>query len=60
MGLVFNPFTCDFDYVGTSGGGGSSFDPDTILTGTSNNLRAESDPGLEVLVDSQGNVLVGA
>ena len=50
MAFKFNPFTGTFDLVGS--GGGSSFDPDTILTGY-------VDGDLEVLIDSLGNVLIG-
>jgi hypothetical protein len=49
MAFKFNPFTGTFDLVGS---GGSSFDPDTILTGY-------VDGDLEVLIDSLGNVLIG-
>lgn len=51
MAFKFNPFTGTFDLVGS--GSGSTFDPDTILTGY--NLDME----LAVLVDSFGNVLIG-
>lgn len=51
MAFKFNPITGNLDLVGS---GGSSFDPDTILTGY--NIDGE----LAVLVDNNGNVLVGA
>ncbi len=49
MTLIFNPFTRTFDFVGA--GTGSTFDPNTILTGY--NSAGE----LDVLIDEDGNVL---
>ena len=51
MAFKFNPLTGNFDLVGT--GGGSTFNPDTILTGV--NVSGE----LAVLIDNNGNVLTG-
>lgn len=60
MSYRFNPFTGTFDEVGaSSGGGGSSFDPDTILTGPTECLYAGPTVPIEVLLDNNGNVLVG-
>jgi hypothetical protein len=44
---------------GSSSGGGSSFDPDTILTGPTECLYSGSVAPLSVLIDNNGNVLVG-
>lgn len=55
----FNPFTGKFDLVGS--GSGSTFDPDTILTGPISVLvYSGPDAPLVVLLDGNGNVLVGA
>ncbi len=58
MPLKINPITGQLDLVG-SGGGGSSFDPDTILTGPTECLYSGPTAPLDVLIDSNGNVLVG-
>lgn len=57
MAFKFNPFTGTFDLVGS--GGGTTFDPDTILTAQSNSLQPSDVSNLDVLVDSLGNVLIG-
>lgn len=44
---------------GDGGGGGSSFDPNTILTGPTECLYAGPIAPLEVLIDNNGNVLIG-
>lgn len=58
MPLKINPIYGTLDLVG-SGGGGSSFDPDTILTGPTECLYSGPTAPLDVLIDSNGNVLVG-
>lgn len=58
MAFKFNPITGQLDLVGGSGGG-SSFNPDTILTGPTECLYAGSVAPLDVLIDNDGNVLVG-
>lgn len=58
MPFKLNVFTGQLDLVG-SGGGGSSFDPDTILTGPTECLYSGPTAPLDVLIDSNGNVLVG-
>lgn len=57
MSFKFNPFTGTLDIVGT--GTGSTFDPDTILTGITECLYAGPVAPLTVLLDSDGNVLIG-
>lgn len=59
MPLKLNSITGQLDLVGSGGGGGSSFDPDTILTGPTECLYAGPTVPIEVLVDNNGNVLVG-
>lgn len=55
MSFKFNPFTGNFDLVGSFSG--SSFDVDSILTGpTECNHSAPTTPQ-EVLIDDSGNVL---
>jgi len=44
---------------GDGGGGASSFDPNTILTGPTECLYAGPIAPLEVLIDNNGNVLIG-
>lgn len=56
MAFKFNPLTGQFDLVGS---GGAPFDPDTILTGPTECVYVGPTPPLEVLVDNNGNVLVG-
>lgn len=59
MAFKFNPITGKLDIVGT-GGTGPAFDPDTILTGPASVLLYSGpDAPLVVLVDGDGNVLVG-
>lgn len=55
MGFKFNPLTGELDLVNS----GATFDPDTILTGPSECLYSGPTPPLEVLVDNNGNVLIG-
>ena len=57
MAYKFNPFTGTLDVVG--GGGGTTFNPDTILTGPTESLYAGPNAPLEVLIDNNGNVLIG-
>ena len=55
MTLIFNPFTRTFDFVGA--GTGSTFDPNTILTGPTDCLYFGPDAPRSVLIDENGNVL---
>lgn len=57
MAFKFNPLTGQFDLVGA--GSGTTFDPNTILTGPTECLYAGSIAPLDVLIDNNGNVLVG-
>ncbi len=59
MSFKFNPFTGNLDLVGASSGG-STFDPDTILTGPTECLYAIATTPQEVLIDENGNVLTDA
>ncbi len=58
MAFKLNPITGQLDLVGASSGG-SSFDPNTILTGPTECLYAGPVAPIDVLIDSNGNVLVG-
>lgn len=53
----FNPVTGTLDLIGS--GGGTTFDPDTILTGPTGCLYAGPIAPLDVLIDENGNVLTG-
>lgn len=55
MSVTFNPFTGNFDFTGAS----VAFDPNTILTGPTECLYAGPVAPLDVLIDNNGNVLVG-
>lgn len=57
MGVKLNPFTGQLDLVGS--GSGTTFDPDTILTGPTDCLYSENVFPLSVLIDQNGNVLIG-
>ena len=48
-------------YIGFFGdnSGGSTFDPNTILTGPTECLYAGPTAPLDVLIDENGNVLIG-
>lgn len=56
--IEFNPFTGKFDFVGGNSSE-SSFNPDKILTGPTECVYAGPVAPLEVLVDNNGNVLIG-
>lgn len=53
----FNPVTGTLDLI--SSGGGTTFDPNTILTGPTECLYAGQIAPLDVLIDENGNVLTG-
>ena len=55
MAETFNPFTGTIDF--TDSGSGTTFNPDTILTGPTECVYAGPIAPLEVLVDNFGNVL---
>lgn len=57
MPLKINPITGQLDLVGNSSG--TSFDPDTILTGPTDCLYAGLIAPQSVLIDNNGNVLTG-
>ena len=58
MAYRLNPLTGKFDIVSTTGGG-TAFDPDTILTGPTQCVFVGPTIPLEVLIDNNGNVLIG-
>jgi hypothetical protein len=55
----FNVFTGTFDMVESGSGSGDSLNPDTILTGPTECNYSGPTPPLEVLIDADGNVLIG-
>lgn len=57
MPFKFNPLTGTLDLVNSSSG--ATFDPDTILTGPTECDYSGPTPPLDVLIDEEGNVLIG-
>lgn len=56
--IKFNVFTGNLDLVNKTGAG-SSFDSNRILVGPTDCLYAGPTPPIDILIDENGNVLLG-